>query len=67
MKIHRFTKFESAKNQILELYTQLDCEPNNTMERTMICGASDDIVLSTTNLNAIEKLLAELQVNLSSY
>ena len=65
MKIHRLAKFDSAKNQILQLYTELDCEPNNTIERTMICGAIDEVILSTTNLNAIEKMLASLQVSLN--
>jgi len=66
MKIHRLAKFESAKNQILQLYTELDCEPNNTIERTMICGAIDEVILSTTNLNAIEKMLASLQGELDA-
>ena len=64
MKIHRSTQFESAKTEILQLYSELDCEPNNTLERTFICGPNDEVILSTKNMEYIEKMLARLQVRI---
>ena len=66
MKSHRSTQFESAKHQILALYNELDCEPNNTLERTIICGPKDEVILSTKNMEYIEKMLAHLQVRILS-
>ena len=62
MKSQRLTIFETTKNEILELYTELDCEPNSTFERSMICGVNEEIVLSKKTMDAIEKILASLQV-----
>ena len=63
MKSQRLTQFETQKAEILELYTELECEPNSTFERSMICGLQEEIVLSTKTMNAIEKILAALQVS----
>ena len=62
MKSQRLTQFETQKAEILELYTELECEPNSTFERSMICGLQEEIILSTKTMNAIEKILATLQV-----
>ena len=62
MKSQRLTQFETQKKDILELYSELECEPNSTFERSMICGLQEEIILSIKTMNAIEKILATLQV-----
>ena len=61
-KARRVLKFDSDKKKILELYNELECEPNNTFERNIICGEQRAIKLSISNMNAIEKMLGSLQV-----
>ena len=61
-KARRVVKFDSDKKKILELYNELECEPNNTFERNMICAEQREIKLSISNMNAIEKMLGSLQV-----
>ena len=62
MKSQRLTQFEKQKDEILKLYSELECEPNSTFERSMICGLQEEIILSIKTMNAIEKILATLQV-----
>lgn len=64
LKIDRAQKFESIKSQILELYEELQTEPNSTLERRLICGQNDEVSLSSANLNMMEKMLWKLQNNL---
>merc|ERR1719273_2101345 len=61
LKKSRSSQFERAKGKILELYDELEAEPNTTFERRIICGQNEDFIYSTTNMNTIEKMLGTLQ------
>ena len=61
----RYTRFESAKAEILQLYEELESEPNTTIERSLVCGDNENIILSSTNITTMETMLSRLQVGLS--
>ena len=61
----RYTRFESAKAEILQIYEELESEPNTTIERTLVCGDHENVILSSTNITTMETMLSRLQVGLS--
>lgn len=63
LKKERSVSFDNLKSEILSLYEEMETEPNTTIERRLICGAKDEILLSSTNLNMMEKMLCTLHNN----
>ncbi len=54
LKAKRIGKFSEAKLSILQLLEQLECEPDNSFERTIVCEDEESFVLSAANLDAVE-------------
>ncbi len=50
----RLAKFAEAKLSIVSTLEQLECEPNTSFERTVVCENDDEFILSADNLDAVE-------------
>ena len=64
LKTQRFEAFTELKAEILDLYEQLECEPNTSFERKVVCEEDEAFVLSSVNLNLVEAMRATLRYDL---
>jgi protein regulator of cytokinesis 1 len=66
LKNQRFEKFTELKAEILNLYEQLETEPNTSFGREVVCEEDEAFVLSSINLDHVETMLLGLRNQLSS-
>ncbi|XP_041369390.1 protein regulator of cytokinesis 1-like isoform X2 [Gigantopelta aegis] len=60
-KQDRQMKFVSTKKKIIELFNELECNPDTSFEREIICEDDDSFVLSAENMMALKNLYEELE------
>ena len=54
------------KCEILNLYEKMDSEPRTSFERMVVCEDDEDFILSSSNLESVEKMLYDLQNQLEA-
>jgi protein regulator of cytokinesis 1 len=54
------------KCEILNLYEKMDSEPKTSFERMVVCEDDEAFILSSSNLESVEKMLYDLQNQLQA-
>merc|ERR1712126_124694 len=62
----RLQQFEDLKDNLLNLYLELEEEPQSDFEREVACEDSETFVLSTANIAAVAHIVNRLEEKLSN-
>ncbi|KAL3864027.1 hypothetical protein ACJMK2_005739 [Sinanodonta woodiana] len=60
-KEKRFKEFVSTKQKIVDLFLEMDRNPDTDLEREVLCEEDQCFILSVENMSAIKVLLAEAE------